>query len=236
MQLTALVLSLALSASALPVPSFLVARQNSISGKTISLLPLGDSITWGYPNPTTGYRSPLYNSLAALSPESLDFVGSVQAGTMKDPDNEGHPGYTIAQIASAASAIKSRYKPNVIILHAGTNDANGSADPSQAGNNLGKLIDQVISQWPNAALLVARIIPSTNSNTQRNIDTLNSQINTLVSNRANQGKHIAVVDMSKGKINTSDLSDSLHPTQAGYAKMANLWLAGIKTAAGKGWF
>jgi lysophospholipase L1-like esterase len=57
----------------------------------------------------------------------------------------------------------------------------------------------------------------------------------MVATRANAGKHVAVVDMSPPNLTTSDLSDNLHPTVAGYAKMAKQWLGGIQTAASKKW-
>jgi lysophospholipase L1-like esterase len=172
MHVVSILLSLALTATALPIES----RQTSLSGKSLVVLPLGDSITWGYADPSNnGYRSPLYNSLVSAGAK-VDMVGSVKNGNMKDPDNEGHPGWTVSQIAGATTAIKGKYNPNVILLHAGTNDANGSDNPSAAPQKIANLIDQLSSQWPKATLLVARIVPSTNANTQKNINNINSQI------------------------------------------------------------
>ncbi len=65
----------------------------------IRLMPLGDSITWGLQSSTgNGYRGPLWSELAADG-HPLDFVGTVRNGSMSDPDNEGHSGYRIDQIA-----------------------------------------------------------------------------------------------------------------------------------------
>src|SRR5690242_19344551 len=65
----------------------------------LRLMPLGDSITWGYASPSgNGYRGYLYNDLAGEG-HSSDFVGSLRNGTMSDPDNEGHSGWRIDQVA-----------------------------------------------------------------------------------------------------------------------------------------
>lgn len=52
-------------------------------------------------------------------------VGSVQAGTMTDKYNEGHPGWVISQIAGAA-ANSTNLDPNVVLLHAGKYPADKS--------------------------------------------------------------------------------------------------------------
>lgn len=60
----------------------------------------------------------------------MDFVGSVQAGTMPDSDNEGHNGATIDQISLFAT-VSLPQRPNVVLLHAGTNDINGNIDTAK---------------------------------------------------------------------------------------------------------
>ncbi|MFE4822216.1 ricin-type beta-trefoil lectin domain protein [Streptomyces sp. NPDC056704] len=68
-------------------------------------MPLGDSITWGVGSSTdNGYRGPLWDKLAADG-HPLDFVGTLRGGSMSDPDNEGHSGYRIDQIAALADDV-----------------------------------------------------------------------------------------------------------------------------------
>ncbi len=69
--------------------------------------------------------APLWDKLAADG-HPLDFVGTGRGGSMSDPDNEGHPGYKIHQIAELADASLTRYRPNVVTLMIGTNDLNES--------------------------------------------------------------------------------------------------------------
>lgn len=172
------IIGLALLATTAISSPLLEPRQNALSGSTITLLPLGDSITWGYDDPTgNGYRGPLYSSLKSAGVSSLDFVGSLKNGNMPDPDNEGHVGWTISQIAGATSAI-STLKPNVVLLHAGTNDAIQQSQPATGAiANLQSLCDQIFKQWPNTVLLVAKLIPEMNqSSRQAYIDQINAAV------------------------------------------------------------
>lgn len=95
---------------------------------------------------------------------------------MSDKDNEGHPGWTIDQISGAANTVANAgIQPTAVLLHAGTNDCN-TYGWEEAHNRLGKLIDVVVSKWPQAAVLVAKIIPSQNQNTQSQISYFNARV------------------------------------------------------------
>lgn len=108
------------------------------------------------------------------------------------------------------------------------------ADPySSAPDRLGALIDEIVAACPDAAVLVAQIINAANANSEARIQTFNAAIPGLVAQRASAGYKVMVVDMSS--VTTSDLADGLHPTDAGYQKMADLWLGGLQAADAKGW-
>ena len=132
----------------------------------------------------------------------------------------GYSGYTINEISSAADHAITTYKPNIILLHAGTNDLDRGGkeqDPIPgAPDRLGQLIDKCVSSNPDAAILVAQIINAEDGLTESNIQTFNKAIPGIVKQRADQGHHITVVDMTS--INTGDLRDGLHPSDAGYRK------------------
>ena len=102
-----------------------------------------------------------------------------------------------------------------------------------APDRLGSLIDQCIKGSPNAAILVAQIINSGNAATESRIETFNNAIPGVVTQRADAGHHVMVVDMRS--ITTNYLKDDLHPNDAGYKKMADLWFAGLQAADAKGW-
>ncbi|MFC4049851.1 GDSL-type esterase/lipase family protein [Actinomadura syzygii] len=196
-------------------------------------MPLGDSITYGIGSSSgAGYRDELRRRLVADGPHSLDFVGSQQSGQSPDRDHEGYPGAMIKDIARRADTAVPLYHPNVVLLHAGTNDLE-RGDAAAAPAALGSLIDQVVEDAPNAAVLVSELVPSKDGAVQSRIEAFNKQIPGLVAQRARTGKHVAVVDMSD--VTTDDLADNLHPNDRGYAKMADAFEDALLTAAAKDW-
>ncbi|WP_199537469.1 hypothetical protein [Spongiactinospora gelatinilytica] len=88
--------------------------------RDLRVMPLGDSITYGIGSSTeSSYRADLWNKLDGKT-KSIDFVGSMRSGRLPDPDNEGHSGAMISQIAHAADTAVPLWRPNVVLVHAGT--------------------------------------------------------------------------------------------------------------------
>ncbi|MFC9930718.1 ricin-type beta-trefoil lectin domain protein [Streptomyces sp. NPDC127190] len=199
----------------------------------LRLMPLGDSITWGVGSPSgNGYRSFLWNRLAGEG-HALDFVGSGRNGTMSDPDNEGHSGWHIDEIAGIADSVLARYRPNVITLEIGTNDLNGGSAAQPAADRLHALIDRITADAPDATVLVGTVIVSTSSTEEATRPAFNAALPGIVQAEQAAGKHVRLVDMSA--LTTADLSDPLHPNDNGYGKMADAFNAGVQAADAAGW-
>ncbi|MGW2237214.1 GDSL-type esterase/lipase family protein, partial [Streptomyces sp. NPDC001759] len=199
----------------------------------LRLLPLGDSITWGVGSPSgNSYRGFLWNQLTAEG-HALDFVGSGRNGTMSDPDNEGHSGWRIDQIAGIADSVLARYRPNVVTLEIGTNDLNGNYQVPTAPDRLRALIDQIVRDAPDATVLVGTVIVSTSGTEEANRPAFNAKLPGIVQAEQAAGKHVRLVDMSA--LTSADLSDSLHPNDNGFRKMADAFNAGVQAADAAGW-
>jgi lysophospholipase L1-like esterase len=200
---------------------------------SLRLEPMGDSITYGYQSSTgNGYRGPLWDELTGEG-HPLDFVGSVQGGTMPDPDNEGHSGWRIDQLAAITDSSLATYKPNVVTLMIGTNDMGQDYQVSTAPARLEALVDQIVNDDPTVTVLLANLIVSTNTVVEANEPAFNAAIPGIVQSEQAAGKHVAFVDMSA--LTTADLADALHPNDAGYQLMADAWNKGIQAADAAGW-
>jgi lysophospholipase L1-like esterase len=199
----------------------------------LRIMPLGDSITWGVGSSTTSsYRADLWNSITGAG-YSLDFVGGERSGSLPDTDNEGHSGWKINDIAGIATNRLSTYRPNIVTLHLGTNDLNQNDNVSTAPDRLGALIDQILVAAPDTTVVVAQLVLSKNASLNALVQTYNTAVASVVATRKNAGKHVQLVSMSA--LTTADMSDDLHPNDAGYKKMAASFYAGIQTVIAAGW-
>lgn len=202
--------------------------------KRIRLMPLGDSITFGVASSDrNGYRDELHKKMKR-SAEIVDFVGSVRAGSMSDPDNEGHPGDRIDEIAGFAACSVPQYQPNVVTLHAGTNDMNQNFRLATAPARLKALVDRTLKDSPRAVVLVAKLIPTGKAGLQPRIDAYNAALTGVVRQLQSEKMRVLLVDMKRVLV-SDGLENDAHPTDAGYAKMADAWYAGVVQAEAKGW-
>ena len=208
-------------------------RAAAAAPASLRVLPLGDSITWGIGSPSgNSYRGFLANQLTSQG-HALDFVGSGRNGPMADPDNEGHSGWRIDQIAAVTDATLARYRPNLVTLEIGTNDLNQNYQVATAADRLGALIDQITRGAPDATVLVGSLIVSTSPTEEASRPAFNQRIPGIVQAAQAAGRHVRLVDM--GAVTAGDLSDSLHPNDNGFEKMASAFDAGVQAADAAGW-
>lgn len=187
---------------------------------------MGDSITDGFDTPG-GYRIELFR-LVNEAGKDITFVGSEQNGPTEvegvpfPRNHEGHSGWTIGQVDEIVPSHALNVDPHIILLHIGTNDMVFSANG--ASGRLGLLLDQIISAQPDALLVVSSIVPMSFS--QDAIAQYNTQIPQLVDQRAMQGANIIFVDQF-ANFPIAELADGVHPSRAGYERMASTWYNAI---------
>jgi lysophospholipase L1-like esterase len=220
------------------------------SGTACNIMPLGDSITDGVGSsaPGGGYRVELFHA-AVQAHQALAFVGSATDpngpttldGKVFPRNHEGHPGYTIDDSATTSGisplvdqSIATNH-PQIILLMIGTNDVNRNIDPTNAPTRLGALLDRMFNDAPNALVVVAKITPWMDDGANASVvQTYNNAITGVVQTRASSGKHVIAVDMyapftANPNYKTALMSDYLHPNDAGYVVMGDVWYAAIKS-------
>jgi lysophospholipase L1-like esterase len=198
----------------------------------LRLMPLGDSITYGRGSSDNGgYRIDLGRRLAEAG-FPVTFVGSQHAGPPGvDDANEGHTGWTIGRLTGHVTGWLNAARPDVILLHAGTNDMDSDDEARRAPSRLGRLLDRIARTCPRAQVFVAQIVGSGRPDRQRRIDRYNAALARMVTRR---GQHVHLVDQ-RG-VTAVLLRDGLHPDDVGYARMAAVWAAAIEEVLGAGEF
>lgn len=203
----------------------------------LKIMPLGDSITYGVigtnDKNSGGYRTELWHKFVADGLK-VEFVGSQSNGSdsRSNKDHEGHPGWTIRQIAASVNEWLNTSEPDLVLLMIGTNDTRKSSLKTMI-NELSALIDQITAHSPKARLLVASI-PPIHPAARPVIQGLraiyfNTAIPRIVNSKVAQGKKVDFVDMRSLTVSdltaslSLDLDNGLHPNAQGYRKIANFW-------------
>jgi hypothetical protein len=143
-------------------------------------------------------------------------------------DNADAFGSTLSDVGMYAN-------PNVVLVHAGTNDINRNIDVLKAPERLSNLVGAIFKYAPDAVILIAQIIPSKPSGTYDRDITFNAAIPSVVADWVSKDKHVYTVDMFDGFDRNADLADDLHPNSAGYTLMAQKWYNAILAVDQKGW-
>jgi lysophospholipase L1-like esterase len=226
-----------------------------------------DNPTWSQPY-DFGYRGDLYQLLTANG-YSITYVGSSQeplnnAFPVTNPPitvvpapnlqsigqdkHEGYGGKRTDYISSNMASFLTANNPDVVLLMIGINDftrgaslASAAASLDTAKVNLNNAVRTLVTNKPNAKLIIAQTMPpmapSTALNTTPAIGVYNDYIkNSLVPAYAAQGKFVTTVDQYSNFLNPAGtaIDASLyanainHPNAAGYGKMAVTWYNGIR--------
>ncbi len=196
------------------------------SSQTLKIMPLGDSITFGSPDRSYGGYRRLLGTLLANDGYLVAFVGSRRSGegVTPDPNNEGHPGWTIPQMKNGidTEGWLEASRPDIVLLHIGTNDIR-KGDAASAPSNLSVLLDDILARVPQTHIIVAQIIPF-----RRGPDPGHQSYNAAIPGVvASKGPRVSMVDM-QAVLSPSDYADGLHPNAGGYDKMARAWEPAIR--------
>jgi lysophospholipase L1-like esterase len=172
----------------------------------------------------------------------IDFVGSQKFGfnlDQFDADNEAHPNWTTQELAFGRNAAGNdgvfawleAHPADIVLLYSGTQELNTSPD------QVNVLLDE-IDRWEASAngnpvtVVVARIIDQSPHNPD--VEVYNNQVAALVQDRINNPDNPAfpdrliLVDQFNALSYPQDLSsDGLHPDEAGYGKMAQVWFEAL---------
>ena len=225
------------------------------------IMPLGDSITKGTSSGVAdeqyqvSYRKALYDRLKTEGYVVDDeiFFGTLFSGDLVpdfDPDHDGHDGWRTDEIvagrAGSGEGKLSEWlisqKPNIVLLHIGTNDiSEANEDWSEVEDLLG-VIDGYESASGNAVWVILSLIIDRSCDPYlppcpKSLETnnFNEDVRDFVfSPRQAGGDKIVLVDMQNdagidyARWNMGgDMWDDLHPFEFGYEKMADLWFTGL---------
>lgn len=201
----------------------------ALAQTSVRIMPLGDSIT----SSPGCWRAYLWNRLQTAGFTNIDFVGGVNNGDGCGPgfsydfDHEGHSGFSITGIADQNQLPPwlTAARPDVVIVHLGTNDTWGGFIPLQNKiTALTKLIGQMRTNNPNMKIVVAKIIPMSPPGCPTcapDVVAFNNALPAWAAGLTTAQSPILVADVWTGFDLAADTFDGVHPVTSGFIKMGN---------------
>ena len=213
----------------------LMAVQFPLLAQTPLILPLGNSITQA-DQTHYSYRFPLWQKLRNVNAK-FDFIGTMNTNyggnpAFPDPafdkDHEGHRGWRADQLLASLPSWLANYTPDIVLVHAGTNDMFMGNSVAGTVEELKNIIDVLRADNPDVAILLAKIIGTTAPENARIVQ-LNSYIDGIAAEKNTARSRVIVVDQYTGFNPTTDAYDGKHPNAAGEEKMAQKWFNALMT-------
>ena len=220
-----------------------------VRADTVRIMPLGDSITQG--SGACSYRTPLVRSLeAAGCPVRMVGSGTTTNGgasgcIVSNTNHEGHSGWRTTTFLRTDDDARTRLeehvagaRPDIVLLHIGSNDMNGGKDPgtwdADARTGTGvvggvdTMIDQILAESPGARVYVANLVPwLRDPAVDADVARLRAEVERLALTREGDGEAVRLVDVAGGF--TADmLHDGVHPNARGDAHIASRWLGAMR--------
>ena len=219
----------------------------------VSIMPLGDSITYGSssgtkPGEEVSYRKALMDKLVAAGYEIV-FVGSQNSGyrILPNSSHEGHRQWCASGCYQNRSDIlREVYNflatnpPDIVLLHIGTNDIIANHDPQEIVSAVSGILDNIFRYAGDhnrqIGVILALIINQLNPPCLNCAQTTayNKALRQMAQDRIQKGDKIIIVDMENGAgidyrlIPAGDMAGIVHPSERGYQKMAKVWFDGLK--------
>lgn len=153
----------------------------------------------------------------------------------------------MAQVNKRAVDSVRLYKPNVVLINAGTNDATqnrrGENDPEHVNTTHIRMEEMIMNIYSilgnDVVVVLSTLIPNTRKDVPGIADIIkmiNGNYRALYRKLVGDGRKIILAEMNDGHfIKDTDIHDDTHPTVDGQKKMAAVWLHAINAADQKGW-
>ncbi|KAF5507162.1 Multidomain esterase [Colletotrichum aenigma] len=198
----------------------------------LRIMALGASIVFGVGSPDqNSYRKVLRQQLRHDG-HPVDMVGTKNSGNMKDNDVEAVSGFIVSEIHDLSKA-SYKFKPNMVIINAGTNDIVRSIDNANQHIRFRNMIQGLWDNISPGTVVIATTILPIGGEADARRQAVNEKYREVVRELYAQGRPIFLAEMD-GHITLSDLDDGVHPNAQGFKKMAGPIYAAIGRARSQG--
>ncbi|CAJ2510450.1 Uu.00g051530.m01.CDS01 [Anthostomella pinea] len=225
------------------IPALRAAKQPPIAdGIPLRVLFMGASVTRGdVSTGNLGYRAPLHDKMTAVG-NPVNFVGSVRLGNFPDNDLEAFPGNRVDQIYVRALQIVPKTKPNLFVLHVGSNDCLQGWDTANFEWRVRELVEYLLKESPRGTVIMSTLLTNTVAGKEACILDVNIQMRRLASALQREGRPVVMAEMHceqglPDRPQPHHISpDGTHPFDEGYGMMTEIFWKAILEADERGFF
>ncbi|KAF2653040.1 carbohydrate esterase family 3 protein [Lophiostoma macrostomum CBS 122681] len=204
------------------------------------IMPLGASIVQ-----ITCWRAYVWQKLHDAGVTNIDFVGSnsgpstctLHGQTITfDKDHEGHSGSKATEFAKSGnvSVWFQKEKPDLVLLHIGTNDATAGTSSDDLMRAYDTLLDQMRKENPNIRLVLSKLIginpDQYGQGAAGRIHAYNDAMSEWVTKKTETRSPVTLVDVYSGFEYQTMTKDGKHPNEAGDQFMAERYFPAIQHA------
>ncbi len=187
----------------------------------------GDSITEG-----PHYRGALVRLLNERGC-AYDMVGTRNrfSSAVGDADHQGYVGWKAEELVSVAGSTVAATSPDVVIVHAGTNDLAGGRRPANVVGHLDSIIAEIRGAQPEVDIIVAMIIPFQGDTGQ--VAEFNSLVALQVPTWEETGPgRVVLANVYDGFDVNWHTRDGVHPNEAGGERLAIEFMKNLQVLYG----
>jgi lysophospholipase L1-like esterase len=139
----------------------------------------------------------------------------------------------VTEVAKRGRDSARRWLPNVVLINAGTNDANrkqSDVDAGRTGLQMKELIEGIFAEVPHAVVVLSTLIPKVGN--EQYVVKINEQYRTIYrqfvrldddGNEESNPQFKVILAEMQPFLQLEDIHDRTHPTILGEKKMAAVW-------------
>ena len=146
-----------------------------------------------------------------------------------DADHEGHWGWRADEVLERIDQWAAHAKPDIVLIHLGTNDIGGGQDIDETVNEIDQIIGRLRAHNRRLQVLLAAILPVAHYAVTRRIEKFNDRLVELAKAKDMETSRVVLVDHFTGFDPEQDTYDGVHPNDDGNQKMAKKWFIDIQS-------
>ncbi|KAI1161473.1 SGNH hydrolase-type esterase domain-containing protein [Nemania serpens] len=213
------------------------------NGIPLRVMFIGASMTLGeHSTGKRGFRKQVRDWLVSQG-NQVNYVGQNRYGDFLDNDVQAFGAQPIKPTLDRCRQIVPQTQPNLILINAGSSDCFQQEHwgPAFVLQKMRALVDYLFEASPRATIVMSTIITSPWDNVEDCVRSANAQIRQVAADLIREGRPVVLAEMHRDqglpdRVEPKHIGkDHMHPIDAGYFLMGDIFIESIQDVEEKGW-